>query len=111
MKIGVIVLSLTLFSYLVGYFMSANSDAFIEARRFITESPTVNRELGNNISVQLAPFGYELEFAGSWGVATFDCGVKGSKGKGRVQIVLNKAGKIWQVKTATLNANGRNVAL
>ncbi|MHB8744727.1 MAG: cytochrome c oxidase assembly factor Coa1 family protein [Sulfuricaulis sp.] len=110
-KVAVIVLGIGLLSYVVGYFASANSDAFIEARSFIIQSSAVSSELGGNIDVQLSPFGYELEFAGSWGVATFDCNVKGSKGKGKVQITLNKTGNIWRVKTATLNINGSFVTL
>lgn len=110
-KVTVVVLTIGLFSYLVGYVVSINSDSFIEAQRFIMQSPTVNSEFGNNIDVQLSPFGYELEFAGSWGVATFKCNVKGSKAKGTVQITLNKTGNIWRVKKASLQVRDREVEL
>lgn len=110
-KVAVVVLTIGLFSYMVGYFVSVNSDAFMEAQRFVIQSPTANSELGNNIDVQLDPFGYNLEFAGGRGAATFDCNVKGSKAKGKVQITLSKTGNIWRVKKASLQANGRNVEL
>jgi hypothetical protein len=98
-------------SYLVGYFVSANSDAFNAARTFIVKSSVVNSELGGNVDVRLAPFGYELEFAGSWGAATFGCNVKGSSGQGKVLVTLSKAGQEWRVETATLVSKGKSVAL
>lgn len=110
-RVAVVVLAIGLFSYLIGYFASMNSDAFSEAQRFIVQSPTANNELGGSIEVQLSPFGYELEFAGSWGAATFDCNVRGLNGKGKAQINLSKAGDIWRVKKATLYVNGRVVEL
>lgn len=110
-KVAVVVLIIGLLSYLVGFIVSVNSDAFTEAQRFIIQSTTTNSELGSNIDVQLAPFGYDLEFAGSWGAATFNCSVKGSKAKGSVHITLSKTGNIWQVKKAFLQTNGREVEL
>lgn len=110
-KVAVVVLIIGLLSYLAGYLVSMNSDAFAEAQKFIVQSPAVNNELGSDVDIQLAPFGYELEFAGSWGVAIFDCNVKGLRAKGKVQITLGKAGNIWRVKKASLQANGRDVKL
>lgn len=116
-KIGnamLIVLTIGLFSYLVSYLVSANSDAFTEARRFIIQSPTVSLEFGSNINVRLDPSGYELEFSGTSGNATFMCNVEGSKGKGKVKITLNKIANTWRVKGATLienSARARGVGL
>ncbi len=110
-KVVSVILTIVCISYLIGYIFSANSDAFFEARRFIIQSSVVNSELGSDINVQLAPFGYEIEFSGSWGVATFDCSVRGSRVKGNVQITLNKIGNTWRVKAATLHANGKDTRL
>ena len=110
-KVAVVVLAIGLLPYLVGYLGSVNSGAFTEAQRFIIQSPTTKRELGNNINVQLAPFGYELEFSGSSGAATFKCNVKGSRGQGKVKITLEKVANIWRVTAATLNSNGNITTL
>ena len=110
-KVAVVVLAIGLLSYLVGYLGSVNSGAFTEAERFIIQSPATNRELRNNIDVQLAPFGYELEFSGSSGAATFECNVKGSRGQEKVKITLDKVANIWRVKVATLVSNGNITTL
>lgn len=110
-KVAVVALTIGLLSYLVGTLGSVNSSAFTEAQRFIIQSPTINRELGNNIDGQLAPFGYELEFSGSSGAATFKCNVMGSRGQGKVKITLDKVANIWRVKAATLNSNGNITTL
>ena len=110
-KVAVVVLAIGLLSYLVGYLGSVNSGAFTAAQSFIVQSPTITRELGNNINVQLDPFGYELEFSGSSGAATFKCNVKGSRGQGKVKITLDKVANIWRVKAATLNSNGNITTL
>ena len=109
MKVAVVVLATGLLSYLVDYLGSMNSGAFTEAQMFIIQSPTINRELGNNIDVQLAPFGYELEFSGSSGAATFKGNFKGSRGQGKVKITLDKVANIWRVTAATPNSNDRLV--
>jgi hypothetical protein len=110
-KVALIILIISLFSFLVGYVVSLNSEAYSEAQRYITQSSNIGRELGSNIEVQLSPFGYQLEFAGNSGEASFDCAVKGSNANGTVQISLDKVGKAWQVKRAVLNINGKNIAL
>lgn len=110
-KVAIVILTIGLLSYLVGYLASVNSDAFTEAQRFIMQSPSVSRELGNNINVRLDPFGYELEFSGSSGIATFECNVEGTKGQGTVRITLDKIGNTWRVKTASLNSNGSIMTL
>lgn len=110
-KVVLVVLCVGLFSYLVGFVVAINSDAFSEGKTFVVQSPAANRELGGNIEIQLAPLGYELEFAGSGGSATFDYIVTGPKATGKVQIALSKIGDIWRVEKATLLVSGRLVAL
>lgn len=104
-RVSIIVLTIGLFSYLVGYLVSVNSDAYTEARKFIIQSSAVNRQFGNDISIQLDLFGYELEYAGHSGTARFVCNVRGSKGKGEVEVTLDKSDDTWRVKAAILNSS------
>ena len=105
------IIVITLGTYLVGYFSSRNSDAFGVAHRFIVESPIVRTKLGTVVEVQLAPFGYELEFAGSSGLADFECNVKGSDANGKARIKLKKDFGEWKVIEARLLAIGQEVSL
>lgn len=110
-KVASIILSIGLFSYLVGYFVVVNSGAFVEAQRYIIQSSKVKQEVGDNIEVKLSPMGYQLEFAGSWGESTLDCNVMGSRSKGSVRIILDKTDNIWRVRQATLKVNGKDLIL
>jgi hypothetical protein len=110
-KIALTIIVIALGTYLVGYFSSKNSDAFGVAHRFIVESPMVRTKLGTVTEVQLAPFGYELEFAGSSGSADFECNVKGSVASGKARIKLKKDFGEWKVTEARLLAVGQEVSL
>ncbi|MBU1223845.1 MAG: hypothetical protein KKA22_11990 [Gammaproteobacteria bacterium] len=110
-KIALTILVIALGTYLVGYFSSRNSDAFGVARRFIMESPMVQTKLGTVTEVQLTPFGYELEFAGSSGSADFEFNVKSSTARGKAHIKLKKDFGEWKVTEARLFAAGQEVSL
>lgn len=111
MKIVLTVIVITLGTYLVGYFASRNSDAFGVAKSFIVGSPIAQRELGKVMDVQLAPFGYELEFAGSSGAADFECNVTGATASGKAHVKLKKDPSGWKVIDARLKTAQREVSL
>ena len=111
LKAITLVLVIAIGTYLFGYSYSSNSEAFDEASAFISQSPIVRDNLGDVKSVGLTPFGYELEFAGSSGTASFTCNVKGSLNNGVVDINLKKSAGIWKVKGAILRKEGHQVSL
>ncbi|WP_156398096.1 MULTISPECIES: hypothetical protein [unclassified Duganella] len=113
-KFGNKVLLLTVLfflTYFVGYFSCLYSAAFDVAERFIRSSHDVQAEFGSEPAVSLSPFGYELNFAGSTGSASFDCGVRGGGRSGLIRINLEKQKDKWFVVSATMDARATAVDL
>lgn len=106
-RIAIAIVALMSAAYLVGYYASANSEAFDEARRFIVQSRVASDVLGDVTDVKLTPLGYQLEFAGSSGSASFHVEIKGTRSDGEAVIRLTKTFGAWLVKSATLRANGQ----
>ncbi|MCY0911875.1 cytochrome c oxidase assembly factor Coa1 family protein [Massilia antarctica] len=106
-----IILLIFLLAYFSGYFFSKNSEAFLTAKNFIVNSPEARRELGEIIDVQLAPFGYELEFAGHSGSADFECKVIGALKKGNAYVKLKKDASGWKIISANIVVEGNNFRL
>lgn len=101
-KIVMLVATITLGTYLFGYFWSRNSEAFDVAKNYIVTSRIVEAELGKVEEIKLQPFGYELDVSGTSGSAGFDCDVTGKSAKGIVSIKLRKRSDVWTVTEATL---------
>lgn len=108
----VLLLTVLIFlTYFVAYFSCLYSAAFDVAERFIRSSHIVQAEFGSEPAVSLRPFGYELNFVGSTGSASFDCGVRGGGRRGLIRINLEKQRDIWFVVSATMDAEGTPVDL
>lgn len=98
-------------AYLIGYYASANSEAFDKARAFVMQSHIANDVLGDVTAVKLTPLGYQLEFAGDSGSASFRVEVNGTKSRGEAVIRLTKTFGAWGVTSATLQANDQEISL
>lgn len=110
-RLVLIFIGIAIAAYTIGFFASKNSEAFGEAKKFISASQVVNNELGRVIDVKLTPFGYDLEFSGSSGDAAFSCNIEGSLKRGKATIKLHKNFNIWHVTHAVLLVDEREVTL
>lgn len=108
-KISLIAFFIVIATYFVGYFASKNSEAFSVAKDFILKSEIVRNELGGVDSVNISPFGYEFEFAGSHGSAEFECDLVGGAKSGKAYVHLKKQSDRWMVIVAKLIIDGREV--
>jgi len=97
-----VIVGITLLTYVVGYVASLNSDAYKTNLNFIRQSKLVQERLGAVSTVSLRPFGYELEFSGSSGVAEFESTVVGSQQTAVAVVALEKSAGSWRVTAAKL---------
>ena len=108
-KMSLIVVLIFMATYFAGYFFSRNSEAFSVTKDFILKSEIVKNELGSIGSIHLSPFGYELEFSGSHGSAEFECDLVGVAKAGKAYVQLKKQSYLWNVVSAKLIVDGREV--
>ncbi len=101
-KYPLTVIGVIIFIYLFGYCVSVQSDAYAITKKFVYQSPSLKREIGEISTIWLKPFSYHLEFSGNEGSAEFLCAIAGNKGSGELKVVLEKIEGIWKINLAEL---------
>lgn len=104
-KIASIVAIVIVLATISGYFYASVSEPFQLSEQAIEKSPTVQTELGSVRKVRLSPFGYRIKYSGPYGIASFKCGVIGSKATGVVYVELKREAGLWKIVSASLNGN------
>lgn len=106
--IGIICL-LLLTTPFIGYFIAKTSDPFQHARDVVFHSTVVRENLGEVISIKLAPFGYGVKYSGTQGEANFEIEVTGAERNGTLFVNLERDLGVWDIVGARLN--GKKVKL
>ena len=106
--VGVLAVGAFVASYPLAGYIARNSDAYVEAERFLRASSTVNDRIGSVRSVSIEPFGASLRFTTSTGDAQFNLDVEGSKRVAKAYVELQRRGS-WQVHVAQLVVPGKSV--
>lgn len=91
-------------AYVVGYFSTANSDAFERLTDYVKGDKSVQSAVGNVKSVNLAYFQpQKLTWSANEGEATLVADVEGDKATLRYRAQLQKEGPSWKVISLTAN--------
>jgi hypothetical protein len=86
--------------YLIGYLSVASSDAFSFAERKIKDSTEIRTEVGEVLSVKLAPQGpFNLKVQGSHQRAMMAIDVSGARRSIEVDVSVEKTNGQWQLNS------------
>jgi len=98
MKIGVIVvLSLLSLSYLIGYWLVLDSDAYKTSVTFLKEHPVVLAKVGDNVQTKLAFWGNSVSYKNGNGSSDLKIFLTGSRGKATAVVGLDARHSLWKV--------------